>query len=340
MFVPSITIISLTYNADEIIWKKTLEAIKRQNYEKKLIEHLVIDGGSTNKTIKIAKEYSCNILSMPELKVNPEGRKGNGIRAAKGNIIAFIESDNILPNKNWFLQMIEPFQKDKNIVGAFSMHNSFEDSMPILTKYSALLGVNDPTVYYLGKSEKLLRSQIEYNKGDVLDDNKRFTIVRFNEKNLPVMGDNGHMVKRTIIQKVNKNPNKFLHTDAYMQLMDRGYDTYGVVKNSIIHYTGSSIVDFYKKRITFKNTYTNNRSIKRSYLVYNPNSQEDKKRLILFVIYSLTGVQPLYVSIRGFIQLHELAWFLHPLMCFLATSAYGISEILSILKSNKHKAVF
>lgn len=329
---PSISIITLNYNAEPVIWKKVLDSIKMQDYPKEKIEHLVVDGGSTNNSLMLAKKYGCKVYSFPFLKDNSEGRKGVGIQKAKNDIVAIIETDNILIGKDWFKKMVEPFVKEKNIVGTYSMYNSFEPDMSALTKYCALIGVNDPTVYYLGKSEKLPRFQSVYDKGTVLKDTQAYSVVRFTTENLPTLGDNGHMVKRSLIKKVNQDPQTFLHTDAFYKLAKRGFGTYGVVKNSIIHYSGSSISNLYKRRTGYKNQFFDDQRKTRLYYVFDIKKSSDRKKLAFFILYSLTIVQPLFFSIRGFMSLPEFSWFLHPVICFIAVVEYGKSEFLYYFK--------
>lgn len=327
MILPTISIVTLNYNADPVIWKKVLESIKMQDYPKTATEHLVMDGGSTNASLALAKQYGCIIHSMPRLRNNSEGRKGWGIKLAKNNIIAFIEADNILVGKDWLRKMILPFVREKDVTGTFSMHNSYEKGMPMLTKYCALIGINDPTVYYLNKSEKMPRFQRKYTKGICIKDTKDYTVVRFTKDTLPTLGDNGHMVRRSVISKVNVKPEVFLHTDAFYQLAERGYDTYGVIKNSIIHYTGATIVGLYRRRVTFKQLFFDKKRTTRSYYVFNKNNARDRLHIALFVVYSLTFIQPFLVSIRGFLVVPDTAWFLHPIVCFVAACSYGLAEV-------------
>jgi glycosyltransferase involved in cell wall biosynthesis len=324
---PTISIITLTYNAYIPLWEKTLKALHSQKYPKKNIEHIVMDGGSTNQTVAVAKKYGCKTFVMPKLKNNSEGRKGVGINKSKNEIILFLEADNIMVGNDWIVRMVEPFMNDNSITGTFSMWNTYEKNMPALTRYTNLIGINDPTVWYLGKSEKLAQFEKVYRKGTMLSDTNRYSVVRFDRSTLPTLGDNGHMVRRTLIAKVNKKPEEFLHTDSFVKLLLIGYDTYGVVKNAIIHYSGSNILGLYKRRITFKAEFFDTKQKKRMYYVFDKNSKKDRKNLLLFVLYSLTIVQPLLVSIRGYLAKPDSAWFLHPIVCFVATTAYGISEV-------------
>src|SRR5437868_736143 len=127
--------------------------------------------------------------------------------------------------------MVLPFQEDENIFCTFSAYNSYEKDMSTVTKYCALFGIPEPTLYYLKKTEKIRMDQKQYDKGTVLKEKKDYWIVRFDNQSLPTLGDNGHIVRKNAIDKVNKDPNTYVHVDAFKELMDIGYDTFGVVKN-------------------------------------------------------------------------------------------------------------
>ncbi len=53
--IPLITIITVCLNSEKNI-RKCLKSVAAQNYPKKKIEHIVIDGGSKDKTIEILKK--------------------------------------------------------------------------------------------------------------------------------------------------------------------------------------------------------------------------------------------------------------------------------------------
>ena len=89
---PLITIILPTLNSSNYI-SAALESIIIQDYPN--LEYIVVDGGSTDNTIDIAKSYSCS-----KLLINPgEGLYASlneGIQASTGEIICFLNSDDIL----------------------------------------------------------------------------------------------------------------------------------------------------------------------------------------------------------------------------------------------------
>ena len=329
MRYPTISIVTCSYNSPVWLWKKTLHAISMQQFPVSQIEHIIMDGGSTNGTIELLKRYHTKVVVRKDLLFKPVMRMGLGIAQARGDVVLFLEPDNIMIGRTWLRDMVKPFMDHKDIVGSFSMYNGYESNMPMFTKYCALFGINDPIVYYLGKSEKIPHFLRTYDKGNILYTDNTYTKVQFTRGTLPTLGDNGHMVRRELIMKVNRDPSSFLHTDAFALLAGMGFRTYGVVHNSIIHYTGSSVLDFCRRRIEYKRRYYDDKKNKRAYLVYNPYSFRDKKNLILFILYSLTIVQPLMLSIRGFLSKPESAWFLHPITCFSMVVGYGYSEIQS-----------
>lgn len=61
--------------------------------------------------------------------------------------------------------------------------------------------------------------------------------------------------------------------------------------------------------------YHGNLNKKRRHLTFDPKSRSDVFRLFLFLIFSLTLIEPLAESIRGFIKKRDIAWFLHPIIC-------------------------
>ena len=333
--LPSITILTGTYNSDLGVFRRVLDSIKNQHYPKARIEHLVYDKGSTNGCDGLAKQYGAHVILHRSTLAQAQESVVMGFRRARGDIVLVLESDNIVIGNNWLRLMVAPFMRDSNVVGTFSAWNGFTPEMNAMTRYCALLGSPDPTLYYLHKTEKIRMDQHRYDKGDVIGEFPRYSVVRFTAETLPTLGDNGHMVRTKAMRDILDSTFRFTHTDAFARMISRGFDTYGVVKNSVIHMQPGNALEAARRRILVKSMYYDGRRGRRAYLVYNPAYTKDRINVVLFILAAITWIQPTALAIRGFMHIPDPAWFLHPIMCFLMVMGYGWSEIMFIFRKRR-----
>ena len=88
---PLISIITVVYNGEKYL-EQTIKSVINQTY--KSIEYIIIDGGSTDKTLDIIKKYEKHIsywVSEPDKGLYDAMNKGIGV--AKGELIGMINSD-------------------------------------------------------------------------------------------------------------------------------------------------------------------------------------------------------------------------------------------------------
>lgn len=108
---PILTVVTPTYNllrADRVAtFRQCVESVQNQTYTH--IEHLVIDGGSTDGTVKILKQYAelgwISYISEPDKGLYNAMNKG--IAMAKGKYIAFLNSDDYWHAPNGIEKTIE-----------------------------------------------------------------------------------------------------------------------------------------------------------------------------------------------------------------------------------------
>jgi glycosyltransferase involved in cell wall biosynthesis len=77
-------------------------------------EILVVDGGSTDQTVQVAKNYADEVLMKPRAPVG--AARNLGAKAAKGNILAFIDADTIA-NPQWVDSIDTAFRRAPVAVG-------------------------------------------------------------------------------------------------------------------------------------------------------------------------------------------------------------------------------
>ncbi|MBO4529767.1 MAG: glycosyltransferase [Paludibacteraceae bacterium] len=101
-----VSIITATFNSASTI-RMTIESVARQTHND--IEHLIIDGGSQDNTVEIAKEYPSvsYIISEPDNGLYEAINKG--IRAAKGDIIGILNSDDFFASDTIIETIVNQF---------------------------------------------------------------------------------------------------------------------------------------------------------------------------------------------------------------------------------------
>lgn len=96
------------YNSEDVIGM-ALESIRKQNIDQDNVEILVIDGGSEDKTVEIAKSFGAKIL-LNEKRL-PEFAKKIGFENASGKYCMFLDTDEILVSKECFSRRSKVFEK-------------------------------------------------------------------------------------------------------------------------------------------------------------------------------------------------------------------------------------
>jgi glycosyltransferase involved in cell wall biosynthesis len=103
-----ISIITPSYNQAKYI-ERTIKSILNQDY--KDVEYIIIDGGSTDGTLDIIKNYQSRIIWVSEMDNGQSNAINKGLRLATGEIITFINSDDTY-EPNSFKEVINFFENN------------------------------------------------------------------------------------------------------------------------------------------------------------------------------------------------------------------------------------
>jgi hypothetical protein len=91
---------------------RCLESLTRQS-RKDQFEIIVVDGGSKDRTVEVAKDHADKVMVEP----SPVGVARNlGAKCAEGKILAFIDADTIACER-WIETIAETFNSRKNVAG-------------------------------------------------------------------------------------------------------------------------------------------------------------------------------------------------------------------------------
>ena len=326
--LPSISVIIPTLNCDKFL-NICLDSIIIQDYPKELIEILIIDGGSIDNTIEVVKKYTDKIYNNP-LKTGEAG-KAIGVKNAKNELIALIDSDNLLPDKNWLRQMVEPFY-DEEIIGSEPWEFTYRKNDEFIDRYCALIGMNDPLCYFLGNYDRLDTLTGRWTSLPVKQEEKNGWIkVTLQPLVIPTIGANGTLNRRQILVKSKLVGDYLFDIDIIAQLASKKLVKFAKVKTSIIHlYCGSDIKKFIRKQ---------KRRIK-DYLYYQkigvrkyPWQKQNKVGLLKFIFSCVAIIPLIWQAIKGYLKKPDLAWFFHPVACCVTLVIYALESVCGVVKS-------
>jgi len=318
----SVSVVMATLNAGEIL-SKALRSIRNQYYDQEKIEIIVADGGSTDKTLKYCAKFGARVI--PENTGSPEAAKSVALQIAKNELILEIDCDNILPNRNWLATMVASLEKEPKATACYTWRYHYSQRDKILNRYFSLIGANDPVALFLGRADRQSYLEEEWKILGKANDKGSYFLVKHDLNNMPTLGANGFLIKRKILNMAQVDEKHFFHIDVNWDLINLGKTDYVVVKNDIIHDSGEGVFEFFAKRKRYmEDLYLRDLSNRR-YLLYD--TTKDKKRIIIFCLYAATFIGPLFLSIRGYLKRKDVAWFLHPLVCFAFLLIYGLTII-------------
>lgn len=302
---PSISVILPTFQAEKDL-PNCLRSIEMQDYPKDKLEVLIIDGGSRDKTLEIAKRFK---TFKTQILFNPfrdcdEG-KSIGLHHAKGEIIALIDADNELSSPKWLKTMVEPLTEDKTIFGVASPWLMRKDD-PSINKYETLIKIADPLARRFHPKMKVI-------------DKGKYVVYRAKLGDTPVVGANGFLWRRNVIDSVGGYEQKFEEVNFIARVIEGGYLSYAEIKNvGIYHYYCKSILSYIKKRIKIGRKFLGRKARRQKTWVDYAKSDS----FFLAVLYNVSIVGPLFESIREYRKGGNAAWFWHPFISWLTIMVY------------------
>lgn len=149
-----VTIITVCYNSASVI-RTALESVLAQRGCS--VEYLVVDGGSTDGTVDILKEYEARFAAVPSVSYRwlSERDKGmydamnKGIRLSTGEAIGLLNADDILASDDVLAQVAKAFADDPQLDGTYGDIRFVRDAEPDAQREDAVAVLRQrPTARY------------------------------------------------------------------------------------------------------------------------------------------------------------------------------------------------
>jgi len=289
------------------------------------VEIIVSDGGSTDRTLEIAKEHGAKVYKNP-LKTGESG-KAVALRHAQGELAALIDSDNFLPEKNWLERMVAPFI-DPEIMGSEPWEFSYRKSDSLVNRYCALIGANDPYCYFVGNYDK--RSVLSGKwTGLKLEekDQGQYLKVKISQGVLPTIGANGTIWRTKVLKRAVGKSDYLFDTDIPYLLVAKKPFWFAKVKVGIIHDYCQQVSVFYRKQKRRAKDFFYLETKKERRETY----QRETSKQAYFVLATILIFPIVFQMIKGYLKKPDPAWFFHLPACLITLWLYGSETVLARL---------
>lgn len=288
---PLVSIVIATFNSAKLL-PRTLDAIKKQTYKNK--EVLVIDGGSSDNTLEIAKSYGCKTLFNP--KTDAGYAKLIGMDKAQGKYFMTLDHDEVMQNPDSIRIKVEILERHPNCKIAHCTGYKRPQDYPLLNQYLSEYG--DPFslfVYRCSKDYRYFEMMLSHISCRTFQ-NAEYSIYSFeNAPKLPLLevAAMGIMLDREFFLKTtNVREDLYTLSHLFYIMLQKGMYEVAVVKNDPLeHYSLDSVRAYFPK---LKYRVCNNIHMRsgNSFLMRSEMYEDCfmKLKKYLFVFYAITFV--------------------------------------------------
>lgn len=318
----SVSVLVPTLNSERTL-AACLGALRAQRYPAEALEIVVADGGSSDRTRAIALEHGARVVDNP-LRTGEAG-KAAALRAARHELVALIDSDNIVVGPDWLERMTAPFA-DPAVVGAEPLRFVAEPEDTVIDRYCALIGANDPFCLFAGVYDKhsLLTGRWTGLPVAVAEREGWFTFAL--AQPLPTIGANGTVYRRAALEGIVGD--YLMDVDLPVVLGTRIPGArFAKVDVGIRHLFCSDTRAFVRKQTRRVRDY------------FSPEARAEPrvypwgglvaKAAARFVLACVTVVPLLAQSLRLYARSRDPAAFYHPVAAWLTLGVYGTNVLFA-----------
>lgn len=309
---PKFSISLPVFNSEKYL-KQCLETLQNQDYPKELIEVLVVDGGSSDSTLDIARSYNTKIFHNAR-RLGEYGMQ-IAVQQACGDLLILFAADNGLVGNDWLKKVAGIFVQKSDLSCIWGKMIA-EECDPKIMRYYELIQ-SEPLAHFLNKN---LGFYLKTAKMDECDGLKYQTFTVLPERPL-CLGANGIVYRLSDVKDLFLTEKYVGDNEVFQYMVEKGKNQVAYAYNlNIYHHTVLSVGDWVKKwKRNYTQIFLKTRGERRIDWFYYGNF---KLKMCLWLIYSLVPVFSIAHSVYLAIKEKNIYWFYHPLMCFLQTVTY------------------
>ena len=86
------------------------------------LEVLIVDSGSTDGTVELARRYGAKVHEIPPAEFNHGAARNLGISLSSGQYVALVVQDAVPLDDQWLSTMVEDLERDEQVAVVYSRH--------------------------------------------------------------------------------------------------------------------------------------------------------------------------------------------------------------------------
>lgn len=246
---PLISVVITTFNSERTL-EKTLSSIRNQSYPQNKIEILIVDGGSRDKTLEIAKKYECKITKRSG---DITSRKQFGLIKSSGKYLVYIDSDESFENIESLELKNSIFLKNSSIKSVISEGCKSPSKGSFINDYINQYG--DPFSFFIYREAKNSENLIKTwkRKYKILYEDINYIIFDFqvDQSSLIELWAGGCMIDLEYVKKTFPEIKKNLQLIPLLFYLLKGNQKLiAVTKNDAVFHDSADSLDEYLTKLS------------------------------------------------------------------------------------------
>ena len=294
--------------------ERCLKSIREQEYPQDQVEIFVVDAGSQDRTLDIARKYTDKIYPNP-LIIGEYGMKV-AVGHATGDLLVMFAADNELPRKDW-LKELNFFFRAMPHVSAFwgGAKASFDD--PPMNHYYELIQ-SEPLAYFLNQN---LKGYLKQSSGRACFNGNEYSIFKVDPEKPLCWGANGLVYRLSQVRDIFLQEGYIGDNEVFQEMVRKGFSTVAYsAQIPTYHHTVSSLKHWISKwKRNYSKIFLPTRKERQIDWFYAGNF---RLKMLLWLLYSLNPLLTVPHSLYlAWAQKNKL-WLYHPIACFCQTVVY------------------
>jgi O-antigen biosynthesis protein len=110
---------------------EVLAAVRAQKVDRE-IEILVVDSGSTDGSLEIARQSGARVLEIPKEEFSHGGTRNRMVELAHGDHVAFLTQDAMPAHDRWLASLLEGFEQADDVAAVYGPHDPRPDATHVM----------------------------------------------------------------------------------------------------------------------------------------------------------------------------------------------------------------